>query len=156
MLTSKQRAELKSAANPLECIVQIGKGGINENLVKQVDDMLESREMIKIKVLETAPLLAREAAFELAPQTRSEVVQVIGRVIVLYRKMPKPPAKPKTISKPNQTKKAKLARLKKKTMQEKSEKRPAAKDNRFKSSSAKAGSFKKPQAKRSSGKPHEQ
>lgn len=133
MLTSKQRAELKSAANPLECILQIGKGGINENLVKQVDDMLESREMIKIKVLETAPISAREAAFELAPPTRSEVVQVIGRVIVLYRKQPKAAVKPKVFSKPNQTKNAKLARLKKKNEQAKAA-RTALKAKRFKPS----------------------
>ena len=60
MLTSKERAKLRTLANPLETILQIGKGGIGEQLVKQVDDALRARELIKMRVLETAPGFARD------------------------------------------------------------------------------------------------
>lgn len=85
MLTSKQRAALRAMSNGVEAILQIGKGGVGDQLVKQVNDALEARELVKLSVLETAPDPAKEAAQELAQRTRSEVVQVIGRKIVLYR-----------------------------------------------------------------------
>lgn len=91
MLTSKQRAKLKSIASTTETILQIGKGGIGEQLVKQADDALTARELIKLHLLETAPEDPRETAETLAGATGSEVVQVIGRRIVLYRKNPKKP-----------------------------------------------------------------
>lgn len=84
-LTSKQRAQLRSMANDLDTIVHVGKDGVGENLVKQADDALEARELIKGKVLENSPLSPREGAEELARATRSEVVQVIGTKFVLYR-----------------------------------------------------------------------
>lgn len=84
-LTSKQRAQLRGIANGIETIVQIGKDGINDNLVKQANDALEAREIIKCKALENSPLTAREACDELARLTRSEPVQVIGTKFVLYR-----------------------------------------------------------------------
>ena len=86
MLSSKQRARLRALANPMETILQIGKGGINEQTLKQVDDALQARELIKCRVLETAPYLAKECANLLAQQVRCEVVQVIGTRFVLYRK----------------------------------------------------------------------
>ena len=84
-LTSKQRAQLRGLANSLEVIVTIGKDGIGENLVKQADDALEARELIKCRVLENSGYTAREACDELAKRTRSEEVQVIGSKFVLYR-----------------------------------------------------------------------
>lgn len=84
-LTSKQRAQLRSLANSIETILIVGKDGIGDNLVKQADDALEARELIKGKVLDNCLLSPREAAEELAPLTRSEVVQVIGTKFVLYR-----------------------------------------------------------------------
>lgn len=84
-LTSKQRAQLRAMANPLEPVVHIGKGDIGENLVQQADEALEARELIKCRVLETSMLSAREAANELAAAVRAEVVQVIGTKFVLYR-----------------------------------------------------------------------
>ena len=84
-LTSKQRAQLRGAANPLDTIVHIGKDGVSDNLVKQANDALEAREIIKCKVLENSMLTAREACEELARLTRSEPVQVIGNKFVLYR-----------------------------------------------------------------------
>ena len=85
-LTSKQRAQLRGLANSIDTIVHIGKDGISENLVKQVDDAMEARELIKGRVLENnIEYDARLAAEELAKATRSEVVQVIGTKFVLYR-----------------------------------------------------------------------
>ena len=84
-LTSKQRAQLRGLANGIDTILIIGKDGIGDNLIKQADDALEARELIRGKVLENSLLSAREAAEALAPVTRSEVVQVIGTKFVLYR-----------------------------------------------------------------------
>ena len=91
MLTSKQRAYLRSLANSAETILQVGKEGISENLIKQVDDALTARELIKGKVLETAPGFAWEIAAQLAEATGSEVVQVIGMRFVLFRRNLKNP-----------------------------------------------------------------
>ena len=84
-LTSKQRAQLRGIANNIDTIVHIGKDGINDNLIKQANDALEAREIIKCKVLENSMLTAREACEQLAKLTRSEEVQVIGTKFVLYR-----------------------------------------------------------------------
>ena len=84
-LTSKQRAQLRGLANDIDTIVQVGKDGIGDNLIKQVNDALEARELIKGRVLENSMLTAREAAEELKVVTRSQVVQVIGNKFVLYR-----------------------------------------------------------------------
>ncbi len=85
MLTSKQRAQLRGMANGYDTLFQVGKGGINEQFIKQVDDALEARELIKLRVLETAPVTSREAADEAAKQTGADVVQVIGTRFILYR-----------------------------------------------------------------------
>ena len=84
-LTSKQRAQLRGLANNIDTILHIGKDGIGDNLIRQADDALEARELIKGKVLENSMLSAREGAEELARATRSQVVQVIGTKFVLYR-----------------------------------------------------------------------
>ena len=84
-MTSNKRAQLRGIANTIDTIVHIGKDGITDNLVKQADDALEAREIIKCKVQENAMLTAREACEELGRLTRSEPVQVIGSKFVLYR-----------------------------------------------------------------------
>ena len=84
-MTSKQRAYLRSLANRIDTILQVGKSGINENLIKQVDDALEARELIKLHNLETSPLSANEAMNELAAATDSEAVTAVGNRFVLYR-----------------------------------------------------------------------
>ena len=84
-LTSKQRAQLRGVANTIDTIVHIGKDGISSNIVKQGNDALEAREIIKCKVLENSLLTAREACEQMARLTRSEAVQVIGTKFVLYR-----------------------------------------------------------------------
>ena len=85
-LTSKQRAQLRGLANSIDTILQVGKDGIGANLIKQADDALEARELIKGRVLDNnIDYDASTAAEELAKATRSEVVQVIGTKFVLYR-----------------------------------------------------------------------
>ena len=91
MLTSKQRAQLRGLASKEDTILQIGKAGIIDALLKQVDDALTARELIKMKALENAPVLPREAAEELAEKLNADVVQVIGTKFVLYRKNKKKP-----------------------------------------------------------------
>ena len=86
MLTGKQRAGLRALANPLETIFQIGKGGIGEQLIRQTDEALTVRELVKLRVLESAGISAREAADRIAPAVHAEVVQVIGTRFVLYRR----------------------------------------------------------------------
>ena len=88
-LTSKQRAYLRSLANTLEPIVHAGKSGISDAMIKQADDALEAREIIKGKVLETAPQSARETAETIAAAVGAEVVQVVGRTFVLFRQKAK-------------------------------------------------------------------
>lgn len=91
MLISKQRAALKSIASTEDTILQVGKNGIVDTLVIQVSDALKAREIIKMKVLEGAMLSPAEAAAELAEKTKSEVVQVIGNKIVLFKRNPQNP-----------------------------------------------------------------
>ncbi len=91
MLTSKQRAYLRGIASTYETIFQVGKGGISENLIQQVKDALHKRELIKLRVLDNSMLSAREAAEEIAAQTKSEVVQVIGSRFVLFKRNPQEP-----------------------------------------------------------------
>ena len=85
-MTSKQRARFRAQANRLEPLFQSGKGGISDALIQQVDEALTARELIKIKVLlETTPETPKAIAAQLAQVTGSEVIQVIGGSIVLYR-----------------------------------------------------------------------
>lgn len=85
MLTSKQRAQLRSLAANMDTIMQVGKGGVTENMVKTVGDALEARELIKMRVLENSGMTVREAAEELAAATEADVVAVIGGCCILYR-----------------------------------------------------------------------
>lgn len=89
-MTSKERAALRAQANSLEPIFQIGKEGISDNLISQLDDTLDVRELIKVRVhLETAPEAPKEFAQKLGDALGADVIQVIGGVIVLYRKIDK-------------------------------------------------------------------
>ncbi len=91
MITSKQRAYLRSLANPIPTIMQIGKGGLTENLLKTVSDALEARELIKLNVLENSGEDAYDLLQDLAAQLGAEPVAVVGRKIVLYRASEKKP-----------------------------------------------------------------
>lgn len=88
MLNSKQRARLRAKANGIETILQVGKDGISENLIVQADEALTARELIKLRVLENAPLSAGDAAAALSDATKSDSVQVIGTRFVLFRRNP--------------------------------------------------------------------
>ncbi len=90
-MTSKQRAYLRGLANTMEPIVHAGKGGVSDAMRKQADDALTARELIKGRVLETAPASTRDIAEDIAASVGAEVVQVIGRTFVLYRRNEKEP-----------------------------------------------------------------
>ena len=85
MLTSKQRAILRGIANKYDTIFQVGHSGISDQLIKQADEALAAREMIKMRVLESSPVTSREAADSIAAAVNADVVQVIGSRFVLYR-----------------------------------------------------------------------
>ncbi len=88
-MTGKERAAFRAQANSLEPLFHIGKSGMNEGVIRQTDDALRARELIKVKVLlESSPITPREAADTLAAAVGAEVIQVIGGVIVLYRESP--------------------------------------------------------------------
>ena len=90
-ITSKQRAYLRGLAMNEDTIIQIGKGGITDNLVLSVVDALKARELVKGKVLESSMLTAREACEELCERCGAEGVQVIGTKFVLYKRSDKSP-----------------------------------------------------------------
>ena len=121
MLNSKQRAYLRRLAQTEEPIFQVGKGIINDNLVKQIKDALEKRELIKITMLDTAVDLAEGGkagiAEEIAKLTKAEVVQVLGKKITLYKKSSKKPKitfeEEKKEEKPKKGKPLSKAKLKK-------------------------------------------
>ncbi len=91
-LTSKQRAHLKSLAHPLKPLLHIGKEGVTGTVVGSVREAFNTRELLKVKVLEAAPQGAREIGEDLAGRLDGvELVQVIGRTVVLYRRHPEKP-----------------------------------------------------------------
>ncbi|MDQ0244526.1 RNA-binding protein [Bacillus fengqiuensis] len=85
MLTGKQKRFLRSKAHHLTPIFQVGKGGVNENMVKQIADVLEARELIKVSVLQNCEEDRYTVAEELSTGAKAELVQVIGNTIVLYK-----------------------------------------------------------------------
>ena len=89
MINSKQRAYLRSLANTIKPTEQIGKSGITDALIAQLDESLEAHELLKINVLETAFISGKECAGILAEALGAEIVQVIGFKIVLYRQASK-------------------------------------------------------------------
>ena len=89
MLTSKQRAYLRGLATSEPTIMQVGKGGMSDNLIKTVSDALEARELIKMSVLENCSETPREMADALAAEVDADVVGVIGRKFILYRESEK-------------------------------------------------------------------
>lgn len=91
MLTSKQRAYLKSLANGIDTILIIGKGDLSDKIIKQADDAINKRELIKGKVLESSNLSSRQVAEDIAKRIQAEVVQVIGSKFILYRTNKKDP-----------------------------------------------------------------
>jgi RNA-binding protein len=91
MLTGKQRRHLRALGHELKPIVQVGKDGIDDGLVAALDQALADHELVKIKIGEGAGLDRQEAAEDLASQTHSEVAQVLGNTVLLYRADPDDP-----------------------------------------------------------------
>jgi RNA-binding protein len=89
-LNTKQRAYLRSLATRIDTIMQIGKGGIGDAMIKTVSDALEARELIKMKVLENSGEATRDVAEELAQAVNATLVTVIGNKLVLYRQAKDP------------------------------------------------------------------
>jgi RNA-binding protein len=90
-MTSKQRAYLRGLANSIDPIFQIGKSGLSENLLKQLDDALEARELIKINVLENSGEDVKSLGNTIANSINAECVQTVGNKITLYRARKKNP-----------------------------------------------------------------
>jgi RNA-binding protein len=91
MLTGKQKRHLRGLANTEDAILQIGKGGINDNVVQQATEALAARELIKVKVLKNAMEDVSETAQALADAAEAELVQVIGRNFLLFKRSEKKP-----------------------------------------------------------------
>lgn len=89
MLTNKEKSYLRGLAQTKRALFQIGKDGITINMVKTIEDSLEAHELVKIALLKTCPIDVKEAAFDMSAATNSEVVQVIGKTFVLYRRSKK-------------------------------------------------------------------
>ncbi|ESU30587.1 RNA-binding protein [Bacillus sp. 17376] len=85
MLTGKQKRFLRSKAHHLTPIFQVGKGGVNENMIKQIADVLEARELIKVSILQNCDEDRETVAEQLSRGAKAELVQVIGNTIVLYK-----------------------------------------------------------------------
>ena len=84
-MTGKQRAYLRALANSYDTIFQVGKGGINDNMLAQIDEALEAHELIKLRVLNTCELTAAEAADIIAKSLQADVIQVVGTRFILYK-----------------------------------------------------------------------
>ncbi len=85
MITSKQRSYLRSLAHNIDPIVYIGKAGVTENVIKEIDQALEARELVKVKIQEGCELAAKDVANDILPELEAEFVQAIGRKFTLYR-----------------------------------------------------------------------
>ena len=90
MLTSKERSNLRSLAQTIEPITQVGKLGVNESLIESLDKAIEKREIIKVTVLENSGLVPKEAGFEIAEKLSAEFVCATGRKLVFYRRSNNP------------------------------------------------------------------
>lgn len=91
MLTGKQRRFLRAMGTGIDPIIQIGKAGLVEALTKQLDEALEARELVKVRVIQNSPVEPRVIAAELAESAGAELVQVIGRNLLYYRRSEKKP-----------------------------------------------------------------
>lgn len=89
MLTNKEKAKLRGMAQTLRPLFQIGKDGVTENFCMTLSDSLEAHELVKISALKTSPIDIQEAAIELSAATHSEIIQIIGKTVVLYRRSKK-------------------------------------------------------------------
>lgn len=91
MLSSKQRSYLRSLVNSIQPVIQIGKSGIDDSVLKQVEDAVNVREIVKINVLENSPLSSKEACNIICDKLQADPVQVIGRKFTIYKRNNKKP-----------------------------------------------------------------
>lgn len=91
MITSKQRRYLKGLGHELEPLVYIGKNDLTENVLKEIDSLLEARELVKVKIQESSMLEPKETANQVAEKLKAEFVQAIGRKFILYRRSKEKP-----------------------------------------------------------------
>ena len=91
MLTGKQKSHLRSMANTLDAIIQVGKGGVTETVVSAVDQALTARELVKVRVLNNCLDSVDQVSAGLAKETASDLVQQMGKTILLYRANPENP-----------------------------------------------------------------
>lgn len=89
MITTKQRAFLRGLGNALDPIMQIGKEGFSDNSKTTIEGLLEARELVKLKVLNNCELTPKEMMKLICEKTGADPVQVIGRVLIIYRKSSK-------------------------------------------------------------------
>lgn len=89
MLTSKQRSELRARANGLETTLMVGKGGVTEHVTAEAEKLLDGKELVKGRVLETALMTAREASDAICEATGADGVSTVGATFVIYRKSAK-------------------------------------------------------------------
>ncbi|MGB7594594.1 MAG: ribosome assembly RNA-binding protein YhbY [Erysipelotrichaceae bacterium] len=89
MLNSKQKSALRSLGQTLRAYVQVGKEGMSVNLIASLDDSLEAHELVKVSVLKSCPTTVNEIALDLSSATHSDIVQIIGKTILLYRQSDK-------------------------------------------------------------------
>ena len=107
MMTSKERAELRAQANTLDTILMVGKGGVSETLIAEAEKVLDARELVKGRVLESAMMSAREVCDAICEQTGAEGIQVVGNKFVIYRKSEKLERERKAQAQPKAPKPAK-------------------------------------------------
>ena len=87
-LTGKQRAELRAEAHHLDVLVHVGHQGLTDTVVGALDDVLRTKELVKVQLSKNADVKAKDVAYDLAAQVKAEVIQVIGRTVTLYRPNP--------------------------------------------------------------------
>ena len=89
MLTNKEKKYLRKLANPLNSVFKVGKEGVSSNQIKSINDYLEAHELVKISILKNCDFETMEVALDLCSATKAELVQIIGRIIILYRQSKK-------------------------------------------------------------------
>lgn len=89
MLNNKEKKYLRKLANPLNAIFQVGKEGVSLNQIKGIDDYLEAHELVKISILKNCDSEPMEVALDLCSATKAELVQIIGKIVILYRQSKK-------------------------------------------------------------------
>ncbi|MDD3924557.1 MAG: YhbY family RNA-binding protein [Erysipelotrichaceae bacterium] len=86
MLSNKQKAYLRALGNKERSVFQVGKEAVSDNLIQGISDGLKANELVKFNLLKSCPISANEVAIEISSATQSEIVQIIGRTIILYKK----------------------------------------------------------------------